>query len=325
MIPAKPVKATVKESLKVAVKVGAPTVKKSFTVARTVAVVARAKPVKADVNASTTSKTKQQPTIIVRKQLSKTEHDDSSKLLTPAELRFVDEYLVDLNATRAYLSGHPGVKETTAASEGHRYLRNHKVAEAIQAGRAALSAATGITAERVLKEIASLAYGDARELVEYRIGACRYCWGDGHRFQRTPAEFEHDEAGHDPDKGVFDEKGGVGYSFKKEPHADCPECAGLGKGRMIINDTRNLSQSAVAMYAGVKTSKDGIEVKTHDKVQALDKLARHLGVFKADNEQVKPDGMPPEMIAAAMLSLKKAQDVRGVLLEERRALGFTGD
>lgn len=137
-----------------------------------------AEPVKAAVNASTKRKAKPQPkpTTPVCKQLSKTEQGGASKPLTPAELRFVDEYLVDLNATRAYLSGHPGVKETTAAAEGHRYLRNHKVAEAIQAGRAALSAATGITAERVLKEIASLAYGDARELVEYHITCCRHCY-----------------------------------------------------------------------------------------------------------------------------------------------------
>jgi phage terminase small subunit len=290
-------------------------------------VVVRAKPVPKTVAQKPVKKVAKktvQPLPALGNMLSKAEQP-TSKPLTPAQERFIEEYLIDLNATRAYMAAHPHVKVTTGNVEGCKLLANPKVAAKVQAGKAALSAATGITAERVLKEIASLAYGDARELVEYRVGACRYCWGEGHRFQRTPAEFEHDEAAHDPDKGAFDEKGGVGYSFKKEPHADCPECAGLGKGRMVINDTRNLSPSAVAMYAGVKSSKDGIEVKTHDKVQALDKLARHLGVFKADNEQVKPDGMPPEMIAAAMLSLKKAQNVRGTLMEERRALGFTGD
>ena len=92
--------------------------------------VARAKPVKAAVNASTTSKTKPQPTIIVRKSLSKTERDPA-KPLTPAQERFVEEYRIDLNATRAYMAAHPHVKVTTASTEGVKYLGKPWVAEKI--------------------------------------------------------------------------------------------------------------------------------------------------------------------------------------------------
>ena len=266
--------------------------------------------------------------IAVKVALLKSERSASvlaAKPLTPAEQRFIEEYLKDPNGTKAYMAVKPGGTDAAAAVSANRMLRKAKVKAEIEKRRIALSLATGITAERVLRELASLAFGDVRELVEYRVGACRYCWGTGHRFQRTPAEFERDEAEHDPDKGAFDEKGGIGYTFNKAPHADCPECSGIGKGRMIINDTRNLSPEAVALYAGVKQSKDGLEVKTHDKVQALDKLARHLGIYKADNEQVKPDSVPSEMIAAAMLALQKSQEVRSIQMDERRALGFTGD
>ncbi len=49
---------------------------------------------------------------------------------------------------------------------------------------------TGITADRVLFKLWERATADARELVEFRIGSCRHCWGMYHQRQRTDAEFE---------------------------------------------------------------------------------------------------------------------------------------
>ena len=52
--------------------------------------------------------------------------------LTPKQKIFADEYLIDLNATRAYKVAYPRVKnEETAAAAGARLLRNVKVAEYI--------------------------------------------------------------------------------------------------------------------------------------------------------------------------------------------------
>ncbi|MFM9859099.1 terminase small subunit [Pseudoxanthobacter sp. M-2] len=48
----------------------------------------------------------------------------------------------------------------------------------------------------------------------------------------------------------------------------------------MIDDTTKLSPDAAALYAGVKTTKDGIEIKMHDQMAALEKLGRHLGVFE---------------------------------------------
>ena len=53
--------------------------------------------------------------------------------LTPKQKIFSDEYLIDLNATRAYKIAYPKVKkDDTAAAAGARMLRNVKVAEYIQ-------------------------------------------------------------------------------------------------------------------------------------------------------------------------------------------------
>lgn len=50
--------------------------------------------------------------------------------LTEKQKIFVNEYLVDLNATRAYKVAYPNVKkDDTAAVNGNRLLRNAKVKE----------------------------------------------------------------------------------------------------------------------------------------------------------------------------------------------------
>jgi phage terminase small subunit len=76
--------------------------------------------------------------------------------LTPNQQRFIDEYLVDLNATQAAIRA--GYSEKTAEQQGSRLLRNAQVAEAVAAGKAARASETGITQDRVLTELQSLAF-----------------------------------------------------------------------------------------------------------------------------------------------------------------------
>ena len=54
---------------------------------------------------------------------------------------------------------------------------------------------------------------------------------------------------------------------------------------MVLKDTRTLSQQAAALYAGAKVTKHGIEVQMHSKMDAIEKLAKHLGVYEKDNQQ----------------------------------------
>lgn len=86
--------------------------------------------------------------------------------LTPKQQIFVDEYLVDLNATQAYLRAGYKVSESVARSNGGRLLTNADIQRAIQSRREALSARTEITQDRVLKEYARLAFLDPRKLFD---------------------------------------------------------------------------------------------------------------------------------------------------------------
>lgn len=81
--------------------------------------------------------------------------------LTPRQSLFVSEYLVDLNATRAAKAA--GYSEKTAEAARSRLLRNVKVAAAIEMRAAERSKKLEITADRVLKELARLAFFDPRQ------------------------------------------------------------------------------------------------------------------------------------------------------------------
>jgi phage terminase small subunit len=82
--------------------------------------------------------------------------------LTPKQERFVLEYIVDLNATQAALRA--GYSPKTAMEQGYQLLQKTSVAQAVQAAKAAQAERTGLTADRVLQEIARLAFVDLRKL-----------------------------------------------------------------------------------------------------------------------------------------------------------------
>ena len=90
--------------------------------------------------------------------------------VTEKQKVFADEYLIDLNATRAYKVAYPTVKnDDTAAQAGSRMLRNVKVAEYIQKRIQERQKRTEITQDRVLNELAAMAFADVAEAVEIRL------------------------------------------------------------------------------------------------------------------------------------------------------------
>lgn len=72
--------------------------------------------------------------------------------LTDKQRRFVEEYLVDLNATQAAIRA--GYSERTAYSIGQENLKKPEIAEEIQVRQAKLGEEAEITAEWVLRELA---------------------------------------------------------------------------------------------------------------------------------------------------------------------------
>ena len=81
--------------------------------------------------------------------------------MTDAQKRFCDEYLIDLNATRAYKVAYPNCKkDETASAAGSRMLGNVKVQEYIQEQQREREKRTKVTQDMIVNELAKIAFLD---------------------------------------------------------------------------------------------------------------------------------------------------------------------
>lgn len=85
--------------------------------------------------------------------------------LTAKQQRFVQEFLIDLNATQAAIRA--GYSTRTANEQGARLLAKVSVRSAVEDGQKAREKRTGITQDRVLNEIARVAFSDKRRLMSW--------------------------------------------------------------------------------------------------------------------------------------------------------------
>lgn len=85
--------------------------------------------------------------------------------MTDAQKRFCDEYLIDLNATRAYKVAYPNCKkDETASAAGSRMLGNVKVQEYIQEQQREREKRTKVTQDMIVNELAKIAFLDISNL-----------------------------------------------------------------------------------------------------------------------------------------------------------------
>ena len=84
--------------------------------------------------------------------------------MTEAQKRFADEYLIDLNATRAYKAAYPSVtKDSTASAAGSRMLRNGKVEAYIAKKQEKLKEKLEISQENIINELAAIAFSNGSD------------------------------------------------------------------------------------------------------------------------------------------------------------------
>lgn len=138
--------------------------------------------------------------------------------LTPKQQRFIDEYLVDLNATQAAIRA--GYSEKTARQLAARLLTNVNIQAELQKKQGKLQGKLEITQEKVLQELASIAFANGADFAQVVRGA-----------------------------GVY------------------------------ITPTDQLPPEKLPAIAGIKEGANGIEVKLHDKVRALELLSKYLGIL----------------------------------------------
>ena len=88
----------------------------------------------------------------------------AQRKLNPKQQRFVEEYLIDLNATQAAIrAGYSPKTDTAIASEN---LSKPSISAAIACAMAERSKRTGITQDRILEELAKVAFIKLTDIVD---------------------------------------------------------------------------------------------------------------------------------------------------------------
>lgn len=155
--------------------------------------------------------------------------------MTKKQKRFVEEYLIDLNATQAAIRA--GYSPDTAQQMGSENLSKPVIKNAIDKAIAERCRRTGINQDRVIQEIAKLAFLNPIDVIDM------------------------DEA-----------------TIKGEANRDDTACIASVKVKVIPGEDGNITER---------------EVKTYDKLKALELLGKHLGMF---TDKLKMEGNVPVVI-----------------------------
>jgi len=141
--------------------------------------------------------------------------------LTMMQERFVEEYLIDLDAKNAAIRA--GYSKRSAMQIGHRTLHNPAVQEALTRRRKRLMQRIEVKPERVITELARIAFANITDVVEF------------------------------------------------------------SGNTVVIKSSDELTEDQAAALAEVSEFESeksrNLKVKLHSKLDALDKLARHLGMY----------------------------------------------
>lgn len=84
--------------------------------------------------------------------------------MTQKQKRFIEEYLIDLNATQAAVRA--GYSSATAKDIGCENLAKPNIRAQIDRAMAERSKRTGVNAERVIQELAKIAFVNATEVID---------------------------------------------------------------------------------------------------------------------------------------------------------------
>jgi phage terminase small subunit len=202
--------------------------------------------------------------------------------LSDKHKRFVEEYLIDLNATQAAIRA--GYSAKTAHSQGPRLLEHVGVAAAIAAGQAARSKRTEITADRVLQELAKIGFSDIRRAVR---------WAS----QPVETDLEPDE------------------ELEAQPHGGAlkrSRLSGVNVVELVGSD--EIDDDTAAAISEVSQTTAGLKIKLHDKKGALVDIGRHLGMFTDKVEHTGANGGPIQS------EMRAAVDLSGLTADQLRAL-----
>lgn len=193
--------------------------------------------------------------------------------MTDAQKRFCDEYLIDLNATRAYKVAYPRCKkDETANAASSRMLRNVKVQEYISEKQQEIEKRTEITQDMVIKELANIAFFNIKNIY------------NGNGTLKAIKDIDEETIRAISSVKVLQKAGAMKISI----------------------DMKGKDNEVPIEHIQEQT----IEFKTNDKVKALELLGRHLGIFNDKIDvNVKEKEEKKNAISDILKQMQSADDV----------------
>lgn len=217
--------------------------------------------------------------------------------LTPAQEAFCKAYVLNgFNGTAAYRSAFPKAKDSlddTLAAMASKLLATAKISQRIAVLKMTTAAVAEkkfeITAERILQELAAIAFQQAGDYFE---------WGTVER----PVRRKNKESG--KLEQMLDENGQ-------------PIMEAINFARLKPSDELTPVQKSAIVTVTETTNKFGdrmIEAKMADKLGALKLLGQYRGLFKEKVEHTGKDGGPIQQQTSVTLpDLKNVKDPRDAL------------
>lgn len=178
--------------------------------------------------------------------------------LTPKQVRFIEEYLVDLNGTQAAIRA--GYSPDSATVQASKMLTLPKIQEALTAKQSKRSARLEVSVDRIEKELARIAFADMKRFAQ---------WGPTEAALKSQSLADEANRGMDPMSQV------------------APTGVMLVSSELLTED----DTAAVAQVTEANQPGGGLKygIKLHDKLKALELLGKRHGMFeetlrlKADN------------------------------------------
>ncbi len=180
--------------------------------------------------------------------------------ITDKQKQFCNEYLIDLNATRAYKVVYKTCKkDDTARANSSRMLTYANIKQYIEEQQKAREKRTEITQDMVLKELAAVAFANGSDFAKV--------------VEKTY-------------KKAIENSDGEVVGFEEVPYQDVD---------IVLTD--ELDKEKRKAISSIRQTKNGIEIRTSDKVKALELLGKHLGMF---TDKLKIESAIPVVICDDM-------------------------
>lgn len=159
--------------------------------------------------------------------------------LTAKQQRFCDEYLIDLNATQAAIRAGYSVK--TANEQGSQLLAKLSIQEVIGKEMAERSRRTGINQDRVVLELAKLAFVNIADVIDLEDATVRQSATDDDLACIQSIKIKPSEFGEEREIKLYDKKASLEL---------------LGKHLGMFKDNMNLNVALPVVISGEDNLED---------------------------------------------------------------------